>query len=245
VVLATVGCAQAPAKTSQVVVALFDVSGSTRGQRQQYLRDFRRIVGCLAKDAESRARPELRLLADRITENPLAQSEFKINVAIKARDPRRDNPIAYKRLLDQTIGGILRQAESILGRLESGVFGTRIMDALLLAQKGIASYKRESNVLVVFSDMIEQSGRYDFSKIDLSARGIDTIIARERRDGRIPDLKGVRVYVIGAGAAQTGGLPPDRIMAIERFWLRYFEQAGAEMRKERYGAALIRFEDCE
>jgi hypothetical protein len=62
-----------------------------------------------------------------------------------------------------------------------------------------------------------------------------------RAAGAVPDLSGVTVTVIGAGAGAGPELTADRILAIERFWQAYFTAAGTTLEPDRYGAALLRF----
>ena len=61
------------------------------------------------------------------------------------------------------------------------------------------------------------------------------------RDGEVPNLAGVRVYVVGAGVSAGGALPAHRILRAQHVWLAYFAAAGADLPEERYGAALVRF----
>lgn len=76
-------------------------------------------------------------------------------------------------------------------------------------------------------------------QIDEAAIGptVDTFAA----DGAIPNLQGVAVYVIGAGALASSALSADRFLTIERFWQAYLARAGADLPSARYGAALVRF----
>jgi hypothetical protein len=52
---------------------------------------------------------------------------------------------------------------------------------------------------------------------------------------------GVQVYVVGAGVMTSSELAAARILAIQDFWQRDFAASGAELRPDRYGAALMRF----
>jgi hypothetical protein len=40
---------------------------------------------------------------------------------------------------------------------------------------------------------------------------------------------------------RSSELSAARILAIHDFWQRYFAESGAELRPDRYGAALVRF----
>jgi hypothetical protein len=52
-------------------------------------------------------------------------------------------------------------------------------------------------------------------------------------------LKGVEVYVAGAASGTYRRMTSDRLQQIETFWREYFKACGAELRKERYGSALL------
>ena len=98
--------------------------------------------------------------------------------------------------------------------------------------------KATSKRLVMFSDMIEQTDRYDFSK-RLTPERMTEIIEAERSGGRLPHLKGVKVWVAGATAQPKEGVHPDNIFAIQNFWLQYFKATGADLTKDRYAATLL------
>jgi lysophospholipase L1-like esterase len=86
--------------------------------------------------------------------------------------------------------------------------------------------------------MIEDSSEYNFEKERLSDKRIAEIIAAERVKKRLPDLKGVKVYVTGAKAPTR-----EQFYNIQNFWLRYFKECGAELPKENYGSALLSFDE--
>jgi hypothetical protein len=88
--------------------------------------------------------------------------------------------------------------------------------------------------------MIEQSRRNDFSRELLTPARVQQIIERERSANRLPDLREVEVCVVGAGAARSGGITPERFLVIQEFWLQYFKAAGANLPKARYGSALLK-----
>ena len=88
--------------------------------------------------------------------------------------------------------------------------------------------------------MVEHSSGLDMgSTFDGSTAGsqLDALEA----GGSIPNLAGVRVYVVGAGVVKSSELPAARILAIQDFWQAYFTASGADLPADRYGAALVRF----
>jgi hypothetical protein len=139
----------------------------------------------------------------------------------------------------------LEQARSLILEGDSAE-STDLLNALYLPAKvfnGELAADRDAKGLVIFSDMILQNDRYDFSAIDLTEERIEQIIEQEREaQGGLPALGGVRVWVVGAGAApEGGGLDPARLKQIEQFWNRYSEACGATLPSGNYGAALLSF----
>ena len=96
--------------------------------------------------------------------------------------------------------------------------------------------KREK-ILVLLSDMIQDSKEYDFSSTKITNDYINKVIRYRQRKNLIPDLGGVKVYVAGASGSDS-----HKYRSIERFWARYFQKAGADYSHHRYGHTLISFE---
>lgn len=232
--LAAAGCAARAGASPRVMVALFDLSASTAAEpiRRQYLADFTKLLDGVASGGT--------VAADIIDDNPLAHSSFPIHVTFDRYDPLKENKLNHDRRLRAQRERVAQQAQAIVRTRPTGRSGTSVMDAMHLAERVFASYPGSEKVLVVFSDMIEQSRRYDFSRETLTGPRIAQIIERERSAGRLPDLEGVKVCVVGAGAAKSGGISAERFLGIREFWIQYFKAAGAELPRERYGAALLK-----
>src|SRR5437867_9123645 len=109
---------------------------------------------------------------------------------------------------------------------------TDVIDAMQLAERVFSTYEGNQKLLVVFSDMIEESRRYNFTTEKLTAARIGQIIANEQDAGRLPDLQGVEVCVVGAGATTSGGLPADKLLTIREFWIQYFKARSEEHTSE-------------
>jgi hypothetical protein len=117
---------------------------------------------------------------------------------------------------------------------------TAIFDSLQVVERSFKNNKRDRSILVIMSDMVEDS-RYNFEKENLTDNRIDAIISELKKKQLICDLAGVQVYVVGACA--TGTVANDRFNRIKKLWLRYFKETGANLREENYGSALIGFNE--
>jgi len=217
---------------SRVTTVLFDLSGSTSPQaiRQQYLKDFSKILNQVANGGV--------IAADIIDDNPLAHSTFPINESFDRYEPMKENKLDYERRIKQQRDTVLKEADAIMRKRAAPA--TDVIDAMQLAERVFSTYEGNQKLLVVFSDMIEESRRYNFTTEKLTAARIGQIIANEQDAGRLPDLQGVEVCVVGAGATTSGGLPADKLLTIREFWIQYFKAAGANLPKERYGSALLK-----
>jgi len=227
------GCGGKSAQT-HVTVVLFHVTGSTyKGNvRGQYLTDFAKILNGPAAGGI--------LVGDVIDDNPLAHSSYPINVSFDRFNPMAENKLDYDRRSRQQRDEVMKTAEALVRKPPSGRLGHNIIDSMQLAESAFATFHGDRELLVIFSDMIEQSKRYDFTGENLTPARIDQIINQERSAGRVPDLRGVDVCVVGAGASPTGGLATERLLAIRQFWLTYFQATGAHLPKERYSSALLK-----
>jgi len=230
--------------------ALFDISGSTSAPaiRRRY---FEQFAGKESTPKERTASDRSVLgqmkggemvMGDVITENTQATASFPINVSLPGRGVL-DNPMVHVESLEKARAGVRSQAMQLLLAGKPAPH-TDLMNAFQLAEKvltGDECAAAKVKVLLIFSDMVEQSDRYNFCSEQLTPKRTNEIIAKERADGRLPDLKGVRAWVAGATAATSGGLSAGRIYQIQSFWLAYFKACGADLPKNHYAASLVNF----
>src|SRR5207245_1079014 len=104
---------------------------------------------------------------------------------------------------------------------------------LLVAQKRFYDETRRK-VLILMSDMIEDSPPYNFEKVSWSPATTEKTLSELDAKGLIPKLAGVCIYVSGASAASA-----ELAENIGRFWQAYFRRAGADMEPSRYAHVLL------
>ena len=229
------GCHEVAASTTRrrpsFVLALLDVSGTTKNARDSYLQGVSTIMDQL-QGGDS-------FWADQITENSLATSRVGLRLDLPAFNVLSMNADDYNTQLTAQKKKAYAEAESLMNGTTKR---TTIMDALLVARKVFHSHRAETashRVLVIFSDMREASARYVFDRENLTAARIKQIIAREQADRRIPNLEHIQIYVAGAAADRSHD--PEQIRQIEAFWQSYFHAAGTELPDEHYSASLLDF----
>jgi len=114
------------------------------------------------------------------------------------------------------------------------ILRTDVMSSLQVAEKYFDDKSRANKYLLILSDMIEDSDRYNFEKENLTDNRIKEIIEKEKKENRIPVLKGVDVWIVGPEAKDL-----KKYYAIQTFWLTYFKEAGIELPKSHYGALAV------
>lgn len=84
----------------------------------------------------------------------------------------------------------------------------------------------DSTVVLLLSDMLQSTGEMDFER----AGGIPSgsWISARQAEGRLPDLRGVCVFAVGADVVSRRGV------AAREFWRAYFAASGGRMGESGY-----------
>jgi hypothetical protein len=94
--------------------------------------------------------------------------------------------------------------------------------------------------MIILSDMQEDSNDACFERLAPSEEFTTDLIERKQKNGNMPDLANVRIFVVGAAASTD-----DRMRSIQKFWLAFFRSSGAVLYPENYGPRLLGFEQTE
>lgn len=247
--LVTVASAERSKPTKNVkpknkfVVVFVDFSESTTdryeaGERKIYRKALGQIVASL--------QPGDRILVAGITSETAVEFNPLIDETLPSVPEERwlvDNHLIYeqrKRVVEQkTCEAIARIALTLVSAPEwsESSKNTSVLTSLDLATKLFDSPSYQ-NVLVILSDMIEDSEDYNFERMPWDSKQIERIIATERshRGDRLPNLTGVTVYVAGATIDSSGseGKRMRLQRQIEDFWLAYFKACNADASDSRY-----------
>jgi len=226
-------------KINSVVFVLFDASISTndRAVREHYFEDFQKLLNNLHGQTQ--------LVGDVITGNTMATATFPLDATITGFDQLTENLLTYKERQNAANKDIINTVKKIIDTAYSQ--STDLLNSFQLAGKVFEEDRFKSapnKILVVFSDMIEDSENYRFEKDNLNNQRINAIIKKEKDEGGLPELTGVKVYVVGATANSSSfsQVKPGQIYAIERFWMKYFADCGANITDSRYATRLLNFE---
>jgi hypothetical protein len=132
-------------------------------------------------------------------------------------------------------GQVRQEVDRLLSR-RKGTPYTEILNSLNIADTIFHNEKRKK-VLVILSDMMQDSREYRFERIRVTDSFTRNVIRQRKRQNLVPDLAEVKVYVAGASAANS-----KKFRSIERFWSKYFDASGADYSTHRYGHSLLEFE---
>jgi hypothetical protein len=148
-----------------------------------------------------------------------------------------DNRLQFERKLTNSKEKIRREVNKLLSQ-KQGTLLTEILDSLNITDTIFHDEKERQKILVILSDMIEDSKEYKFDKDKITEEYINRVIRSRREKNLMPDLSGVKVYVAGASAADS-----NTFRAVQTFWARYFAESKADFSRHRYGHSLINFEN--
>lgn len=104
--------------------------------------------------------------------------------------------------------------------------GTDILSTLHDVAADLRAHRDHHATLYLFSDMLQANATLNFEQPgDNPPVGW---VERAEREGRLPDLRGMCVVVVGARTDTQQG------QAVKDFWLRYFEATGATLLDRNY-----------
>ncbi len=169
-----------------------------------------------------------------------SQSYIEFKPTVDEEIPRKtvwDNRLQYERRLTQTREKIRGEVNKLLSQ-KQGTLLTEILDSLNIADTIFHEEKDRQKILVILSDMIQDSKEYKFDSDKMTDEYINKVIQYRQKNKLMPNLKGVKVYVAGASAADS-----DKFRAVQTFWAHYFGESGADFSPHRYGHSLINFEN--
>jgi len=218
------------------IIIFLDFSGSIKTDERALFK----------REIESQILPSLsagdRLLMAPIHDKTLTEFRPLVQAILPAKPEFsvwRDNVLTYNRRVREVEARVLdlkakvkTEVADVLGRRYASPY-TDIFSSLLIAQKLFHEETRRK-VLVLMSDMIEDTPEYNFEKIAWSPSAVEKLLVELEAKALIPKLLGVCVYVSGA-SAKSAALAED----IARFWEGYFRRSGADMQPSRYAHVLL------
>jgi hypothetical protein len=213
----------------RIIIIFVDMSDSANQARRTVCKEaFKKIYQNLRQGD--------RVVVGTITSH--SYTEFKPTVDEEI--PKKtvwDNRLQFEKKLTDAKEKIRKETNKLFSA-ERGTMLTEILDSLNIADIIFHEEKERQKILVILSDMIEDSKVCNFDKDKITDEYIDNVIRDRRNNKLMPNFTGVKVYVAGASADDT-----NKFRAIQTFWTRYFTKSGADFSRHRYGHSLINFEN--
>jgi hypothetical protein len=236
VLLGVLACGKpTPPPPAKCVVVLIDLSLSAAEPA------MRRVYADAIKTIFASLKPGDALFAGWITDRSAGELILPVKLDLPRFQPSTDNPLVVEAERAQALAALAletgKACDGLIADLESPrpkILKTHIMASLSLAERVFPKLGRPRNVLVLMSDMLEDSDRYIFKDLQLTPQATGKIVADEAAANRIAALAGAHIYVVGASGATD-----DKILAVRDFWLGYFKAAGADLRAEDYGPLIV------
>lgn len=147
---------------------------------------------------------------------PVPEREYE-NAAVRA------DSVSRQRFLDEV--GIYLQEYSTPEDRE-GIQGTDILSSLHDVAAELDPYRDRRATLYLFSDMLQSTPEIEME--GLRNMPADDWVSRMKADGRLPDLRGLCVVVVGARVDTEAG------QRVKAFWSEYFEATGATLLDSNY-----------
>jgi len=215
-------------KGPRAIVVLVDMSGSTnRARRTVYNAAFKKIFESLGQGD--------RIVVGTIT----SRSYIDFKPVVDEEIPKQSiwvNRIQYEQNVAKTQKNLRKEVGRLLSR-KRGTPYTEILNSLNIADTIFHNEKKRQKILVILSDMVQDSKEYKFDRVKVSNKYINNVIRQRQKQDLIPNLSDVKIYVAGASASDS-----KKFRSIEKFWSRYFAATGADFSTHRYGHSLIEFE---
>jgi hypothetical protein len=213
----------------RLIIIFVDMSGSTEQVRPT-----------VCKAAFEKIYKNLRQ-GDRVVVGTItSRSYIEFKPTVDEEIPKKtiwDNRLQFEKKLTDAKEKIRRETDKLLSS-KRGTLLTEILDSLNIADTIFHDEKERQKILVILSDMIEDSKEYNFDKDKITDEYIDNIIRDRQKNKLMPNFTGVKVYVAGASADDS-----NKFRAVKTFWTRYFAESKADFSPHRYGHSLINFEN--
>lgn len=133
---------------------------------------------------------------------------------------------------DKRFKDCISQVATFARALGADPGGTAILETLMFVDEIFRNTKAESQSIILYSDMIQNSDTFSFYKVTKKDTP-QTILARAEAEHLMPNFKNVTVKIAGVGGAQSD----KQSRFAEDFWRGYFGKAEAKL--DFYGPTLI------
>jgi hypothetical protein len=210
----------ADAQEQTAIVAAIDLSQSVAGVGPDSRSDFEKNVASVTR-LLAQVPVSSRVVVLGITDKSFSEPYILLSARVS------DDPGYFGEKLQAAHRQLIALWKHRCGQLQPNFSHTDILGALLTAEHIFSESPQASRkMLVIFSDMRHSTAELDFE----SASSAPSFTQLKKQSNTVPIavLKGVEVYALGVDGA---GKPIDYWQSLRAFWSKYFESAGAALRR--------------
>lgn len=177
----------------------------------------------------------MQLLQLSLAEPPKRWSQKAPERELEGVELSRDSVVLQRFVRDAVL--LLRPFSAPEGRED--INGTDILSTLHDVAAEVRAYPDHRAILYLFSDMLQSTRSVDME--GLRRMPPDDWVARAEEEGRLPDLEGLCVVVVGAR------VETEAAQRVKAFWDEYFRATGATLHDRNYVLRPVRLPEdpCE
>jgi hypothetical protein len=222
------------------IIFLVDFSGSVQNNLDNYWKTISLVTGCSPETSVKKSkicnqiRPKDKITMIKITGQSRRKTDIFADIYLEKKG-MLENKLKYN---NKTIPIKTRFRDEITEAFTDPTLAknTEILSAVMLAQQYFDTIKANKKILIILSDMIEESAEYNFKKRKIFPK---QILERENEAKRLPNMDGVRVYISGASANTD-----KKFDEVKNFWIAYFNSVGATLLERDYcSSELLSFSE--
>lgn len=168
------------------------------------------------------------LYLDRVAESSAARAQRQV-VDFVVPDELRSDPDAGDAVLAVLSVKAIAAAEAVFSPVRD-VACTDLVGAISSAADALRGPPGIARRLVLFSGGF-QTCPPNLLTAEATDTGVGQLIEQLRAARLLPDLRGVQVWMAGAGRVVDTEVapPPERVEWLKQFWAAYFQAAGAQL----------------
>lgn len=221
------------AEPNTTIIALYDLSASVDSIS---LKNYEQI----SNDIFNKIKAGDVVIGLKISDKSIRERQHIFDLQLPIFNPSSTNSIIkakeledHKKLCTESINNAKISLINELSSSHKDIQHTDIMSAIQQVNSIFSNYPSEKKVIVICSDMLEDEDRINFSSTQPNELFVKKIIEEQQKNGNLPKLDNVQVFVEGANASNN-----DLFFAVKNFWITYFNACGASISEQNYSAHL-------
>ncbi len=204
--------AEAAEPLAMHTVVLVDLSASA-GSQDEFAKNLRAVDGLINGVRETGGH--------RVAIFGITEASFGKPVLLVSTSPRDAG--RYGEYLEEWQRSLMAEWRSVRSGLSPSAKGSDLFGAIARAGVELEGIRAAKKRLIILSDMRQVGRGFNFERSVADAKVLDQV----NRQGLIPRLDGVEVWILGA---HTAGMDERQWSRLKAFWAEYFRRAKADLK---------------